>query len=276
MKKISLILFIVILSVTIAFAYTVEIGTAHAYYEHPVYKTVEDPGNNSSLGQGMCESVLHHEALFEEIDGTLYTTIRFNIADNLGNVNFFTQKREEKVFKPVDYEIVSETEDTKDYRFILPSKTAIVRTEVFVIPMDRHVIFYMDFSDFREGVSDFTPLGENGKMGNLIESKKEEIKVLEERADYHIGFDHGLLMRDSDEIKALYQNADLVHEEKVKVKEEKEYELKPLSISMINGLIILFVLITAFFFIAFMIVYFYYKYIKELNETREEALYEEE
>ncbi len=276
MKKIILILFIIILSITSIYAYTLEIANTHAYYKHPVLGTVEDPGNNSSLGQGMCESVLHHEALFEEIDGQLYTTIRFNIADNLGKANFFVQERDEKLFTPVSYEIVNETEETKDYRFIIPSKTAIVRTEVFVNPMDRNVIFYMDFSDFREGSSDFIPLGETGKMSNVIKSDKGVIEVKEESRTFNIGFNHGLLMRDSDEIKAIYQNTDLVHAEETEVvKEEGEYELKPLSISLINGLVILLVIITAFFFIAFIVVYYAYKYVKELNETREEALYEE-
>ncbi len=134
-------------------------ATANPYYRHPVTGIVEDAGNNEGIGQGMTESVLHPVALIEETEeGSIYVTVRFFLAEYISDVKFWTQKREDTDWISISHTIMQENageEYCTDYRFQIPAKDAVVKSSFFVSPMGRNVIFYMDFTDLKEGSSDF-------------------------------------------------------------------------------------------------------------------------
>lgn len=161
------------------YAYTQEIGKATPYYAHPVTGAIEDPGNNPGIGQGMTENVLSPQALIETTeDGRIFLTVRYNLANYIKNESFAVQNYGDEDFYSVAAEITGQTEETRDYRFEIPSKNIVVRATFFVGPMGRDVIFYYTISDFVEGNTDFATL-ENvnsssaGGTNETVESNQE-------------------------------------------------------------------------------------------------------
>lgn len=141
------------------YAYTQEIAKTTPYYSHPVSGVIEDPGNNPGIGQGMTENVVSPQALVETTDdGRIFLTVRYNLANYIKNETFAVQNCGDQDFYSVSAEITGQTEETRDYRFEIPSKNVVVRTSLYVAPMGRDVIFYFTISDFVEGNTDFATL----------------------------------------------------------------------------------------------------------------------
>ena len=141
------------------YAYTQEIAKTTPYYSHPVSGVIEDPGNNPGIGQGMTENVVSPQALVETTDdGRIFLTVRYNLANYIKNETFAVQNYGDQDFYSVSAEITGQTEETRDYRFEIPSKNIVVRATFFVGPMVRDVIFYYTISDFVEGNTDFASL----------------------------------------------------------------------------------------------------------------------
>lgn len=161
------------------YAYTQEIAKTTPYYSHPVTGVIEDPGNNPGIGQGMTENVVSPQALVETTDdGRIFLTVRYNLANYIKNETFAVQNYGDQDFYSVSAEITGQTEETRDYRFEIPSKNIVVRATFFVGPMGRDVIFYYTISDFVEGNTDFATL-ENvnsssaGGTNETVESNQE-------------------------------------------------------------------------------------------------------
>lgn len=178
-KAFILSLIIGISIVSNVFAYTQEIATATPYYSHPVTGVIEDPGNNPGIGQGMTENVVSPQALVETTDdGRIFLTVRYNLANYIKNESFAVQNYGDQDFYSVSAEITGQTEETRDYRFEIPSKNIVVRATFFVGPMGRDVIFYYTISDLVEGNTDFATL-ENvnsssaGGTNEIVESSQE-------------------------------------------------------------------------------------------------------
>lgn len=141
------------------YAYTQEIAKTTPYYSHPVTGVIEDPGNNPGIGQGMTENVVSPQALVETTDdGRIFLTVRYNLANYIKNETFAVQNYGDQDFYSVSAEITGQTEETRDYRFEIPSKNIVVRATFFVGPMGRDVIFYYTISDLVEGNTDFATL----------------------------------------------------------------------------------------------------------------------
>ncbi len=294
MKKklllISIVLFSLFLLTNQAYAYSVQSARAHAHYEHPELKIIEDAGNNMAIGQGMTENVLHSMALFEDVDGVIYLGLRFNLAKDIQDVKFAVQNRGEKDFIAIEHELVTEGEETRDFRMVVPAKDIIIRAQAFVIAMGRPVIFYIDFSDFVEGNTDFIALGENGTTtlkSDIDLSKKIETRAVNELENTSaLGYSHGLLMKGSPELKrmlgkeeddvSVHNSMDSNTEKSDISKLEAETKLGPVSMAVINGFVMFFVSITALFLVAALVLYLLSKRVKEINEAREEALYDED
>lgn len=161
------------------YAYTQEIAKTTPYYSHPVTGVIEDPGNNPGIGQGMTENVVSPQALVETTDdGRIFLTVRYNLANYIKNETFAVQNYGDQDFYSVSAEITGQTEETRDYRFEIPSKNIAVRATFFVGPMGRDVIFYYTISDLVEGNTDFATL-ENvnsssaGGTNETVESNQE-------------------------------------------------------------------------------------------------------
>ncbi len=291
MRRIILTLALLLFFVPNVLAYSIETATASAHYEHPVLKIIEDKGNNIGIGQGMCDNVVHPQALFEEVDGELYLGFRFNLADNIETVNFAVQKAGDESFVGVDHELVSSTDTSRDYRIKVPSKDVIVRAEAFITAMGRAVIFYMDFSDFVEGNTDFIALGEGGKSA-LEQSYENGTSLSIDAVDKSmssvgLGYEHGLLMRGCKKLEALEsfsgghkamlgddEEAALVSNDETAP--NKTTSLGARSRAVLNGLVFMLVLLVFFFLASSFVLYFVSKHLKEMNEGREEALYDED
>ena len=130
------------------------------HYRHPVTGNIEDSGGENSevLGQSMTESALYPEALIEvDPNGKMFATIRLKLMDNIENPTFKVQNHGDSGFWDVGYDIMKEdySSNQSDFRFEIPNESCIIRATFYVVPMGRDVIFYIDFSDFREGSSDF-------------------------------------------------------------------------------------------------------------------------
>ena len=131
-----------------------EAATAQGHYRHPVTGLIEDSGGESSeaLGQSMVSSVVVPEALMETgSDGQLYLSLRFNLMSNISDIYFAIQSPGDADWTPVGYESTGTGEDTQDLRFAFPGKDAILRCQLFVVPMGRAVVFYVTVDGFTEG-----------------------------------------------------------------------------------------------------------------------------
>lgn len=128
-------------------------------YAHPVTNQVEDSGNNPGIGQGMTESMIGAKALLEfDTDGTIYATARYYLTDQIRDVKIWTQKKGATNWQSVKTTVMQQNVNGKyctDYRFVIPSQDAVIRTSCYVDAMGREVIFYYAFSNPKKGSGDF-------------------------------------------------------------------------------------------------------------------------
>lgn len=177
MKKIVLLILILILMPNNIYANEIMQVRVTAHYKHPVTGAIEDPGNNFELGQGMTQTVIDSKGMVESQNGKLYATVRLNLANHISNVSLGTQEKGQSNFNPVNYEVVDKTDETMDVKFIIPSKTAIVRASFFVEPMGRDVIFFFDFSNFKtiSNTNEEKPIQENTQ--NEVVKEEQNLNI---------------------------------------------------------------------------------------------------
>lgn len=312
-----------LLTTTKALAYTQEIFKATPYYIHPVTGVIEDAGNNPGIGQGMTENVLNPQALLETTDdGRMFLSVRYSLANYIKNETFAVQERGEKDFYSVSAEVTGQTEETKDYRFEVPSKNVIVRATFFVGPMGRDVVFYYDISNPTPGNTDFKtledlpadnepvntgqeeeieenqntaqspietekntgnsplnlknmkPVEGGSQVGQILQaSEGEKIEVKPVNSKFSagdLGYKHGLLTKDSPQIKKLYYS-DTSEEEKDK------RPLGKITMAFIYLLIgVLFSVTTILILISLLTFLYYKKMESDLEDERMEAYENEE
>lgn len=143
----------------ISFAGEVYTANAHGHYSHPVTGTIEDPGNNPGIGEGMVSNTVFGTALIEkDDDGKLYATVRYNLRDKISKFTFNVQNKGDNGWTEVSYQETQNAVTTGDFRFEIPSADCVVRATFFVGPMSRSVVFYIDFDDLQAGNTDFKAL----------------------------------------------------------------------------------------------------------------------
>ena len=135
-------------------------ATATSHYKHPTTGKIEDSGGESSyvLGQSMTDSALNKAALVEvDPQGNTYVTIRLNLMDNIQSPQFQVDGSRNGSFSAVSATVMQEdyTENTTDFRMHVPSENAIIRCNMYVIPMGRDVIFYITVGNLQSGSGDF-------------------------------------------------------------------------------------------------------------------------
>lgn len=126
-----------------------------ASYRHPITGVIEDSGKNEGIGQGMAEGVLHPQALYEEIGGKRYLTLRLHMMDNISKVSIGVQQKGGSGFSGVSYENPQGGGEWKDFRIQLPAKDCIIRLSLFIDAMGRDVVFYGDMGKMTAGNTDF-------------------------------------------------------------------------------------------------------------------------
>ena len=135
-------------------------ATATSHYKHPTTGLIEDSGGEGSyvLGQSMTESALNKAALVEvDPQGNTYVTVRLNLMDNIQNPQFQVDGSRNGNFSAVSATVMQEdfTNNTTDFRMQVPSENAIIRCNMYVIPMGRDVIFYITVGNLQSGSGDF-------------------------------------------------------------------------------------------------------------------------
>ena len=241
-------------------------------------------------------------------DGRIFLSVRFNLANYIKNESFAVQNYGDENFYSVKAEVTNQTSETRDYRFEIPSKNVIVRSSFFVEPMGRDVIFYYTISDLVAGNTDFKTLEKSNQSheshkvdkseGQVIENSNkyegiglEENKGLEKNPEISdglqgpgekieqkatndkfsvgdLGYDHGLLTKDSPIIKKLYYSDDQDEKETQKTK------LGKITLAFIYGLIGLFVILTGGFIILALLSYNYKKKVEDELEEKRRNIYE--
>ena len=156
MKKIlSLLLALLLLLPSRAFANGPCIVDMRASYRHPATGVIEDSGKNEGIGQGMAEGVLHPQALYEEVGGKRLLTIRLHMMDNVSKVGIAVQRKGASGFSNASYDSPQGGGEWKDFRFQLPAKECVIRLSLFIDAMGREVIFYGDMGKMTPGNTDF-------------------------------------------------------------------------------------------------------------------------
>lgn len=135
-------------------------ATATPHYKHPVTGIIEDSGGEGSyvLGQSMTESALNKAALVEvDPQGNTFVTVRLNLMDNIQNPQFQVDGSRNGNFSAVSATVMQEdfTENTTDFRMQVPDENAVIRCNMYVIPMGREVIFYITVGNLQSGSGDF-------------------------------------------------------------------------------------------------------------------------
>ncbi len=142
---------------TVSAVYT---ATAAPSYSNPITGEFEDSGaaSNQALGESMVVSCTYENALVEiDTDGTVYFTIRFNLADQISDMQFqyssdgsnFTET------EATQMQYIEEDDSASaDYRFVVSSTSDIVRVNMYVEPMGRYVIYFVSVEDLVEGNTD--------------------------------------------------------------------------------------------------------------------------
>ena len=135
-------------------------ATATSHYKHPTTEKIEDSGGEGSyvLGQSMTDSALNKAALVEvDPQGNTFVTVRLNLMDNIQNPQFQVDGSRNGNFSSVSATVMQEdfTNNTTDFRMQVPSENAIIRCNMYVIPMGRDVIFYITVGNLQSGSGDF-------------------------------------------------------------------------------------------------------------------------
>ena len=140
-------------------AYTAPCNT---YYINQDTGVTDDGGTkNAALGEGMCRSTIYKDALIEIEGDDIYVTIRMNLMSNIKDIKFSVQKtvKDPDSYKSVSYSTMQEDSaaDTADMRFKVPRADAYIRCDMYVIPMGRDVVYYMnaDSASAVQGSGDF-------------------------------------------------------------------------------------------------------------------------
>ena len=135
-------------------------ATATSHYKHPTTGVIEDSGGEGSyvLGQSMTDSALNKAALVEvDSSGATWITIRLNLMDNIQSPQFQVDGSRNGSFSAVSATVMQEdyTNNTTDFRMKVPDESAIIRCNMYVIPMGREVIFYITVGGLSAGSGDF-------------------------------------------------------------------------------------------------------------------------
>ena len=162
-------------------AYALDAGVYTAYmtahYAHPETGVVEDSGGKKSMaiGQGMCEGATSRDAMIEKAaNGQMYATVRYVLMDAVQGAEFRVNGT------AVSSEVTQKRGQEWDFRIPIPNENCVVRGNMYVEPMGRDVVFYMTFSDFKEGHGDFISKITEQDLDPLFDEKNKAAKQISE------------------------------------------------------------------------------------------------
>lgn len=161
-----------------------ELYTAEAvgHYENPVNGEIEDPGNNSGIGEGMVSNTVYGLALVEkDDDGKLFATIRLRRRNHIKDVRMWVQTKGTSGFSEAPVEETKSSGDTGDFRFEIPSTDSVIKSSFFVNQMGRAVIFFITLDNMEEGNTDFKALVSTSASNNNVQSSNSNTEGSSEK-----------------------------------------------------------------------------------------------
>lgn len=134
-------------------------GSVTSSYYNPDTGAVDDGGtSNAALGDGMCRSATGTTALVEYDGKNTWITVRLLLQSNCRNVSFYTRNGYNSYSK-VNYEVMQEdsAKDSIDYRFKVSDAGVKIKGSMYVIPMERDVMWYLYINpgSLKSGSGDF-------------------------------------------------------------------------------------------------------------------------
>ncbi|RDB59139.1 hypothetical protein C1879_02400 [Paraeggerthella hongkongensis] len=139
---------------------SVSTAAVHASYANPDTGVIEDSGGQASeaLGTSMSQGITGSSALVEkDADGSEFVTIRLSQADQIGEVSIASDVDRTGVYsEDVAAEIMQRDAElnTADYRAQVASAQATLRISMYVHPMGRSVVYFVQLSDAAPGNSE--------------------------------------------------------------------------------------------------------------------------
>lgn len=159
---------------------SVLVGAAHAAtsavytastapsYANPVTGSIEDSAgqSNVALAESMVTGCTYPAALVEkDTAGNTFVTLRFKLADQMGAMTFWADNAGDGAFAEVEATQMqtSAVGDTAvaDWRFQVPSETSNIRVSMYVNPMSRAVVYFVQLANLAEGNTDALPFVES-------------------------------------------------------------------------------------------------------------------
>lgn len=159
---------------------SVLVGAAHAAasavytastapsYANPVTGAIEDSAgqSNVALAESMTTGCTYPAALVEkDTAGNTFVTLRFKLADQMGAMTFWADNAGDGAFAEVEATQMqtSAVGDTAvaDWRFQVPSETSNIRVSMYVNPMSRAVVYFVQLANLAEGNTDALPFVES-------------------------------------------------------------------------------------------------------------------
>ena len=279
--KILLINLLVLLNlisvINICLADNVQTVNVNRNYKHPVTSEILDPGQNYEIGQGMVEGVVIKEGEIKSENGQLLAIVHFSMMEYLKNIKFSIQEPSEKIYKDTEYEILENNGSIAVFKIPINTVNSIIKVEAYVEPMERNVIFFIDFEGYvSDSVSSLNTNSDINSVDSLEVSNdinNQQQNVIKENNIKEIkkDFEHGLLLKSSEELKQ-YLNED--NKEK---KEEKELKkLGPVTEMFIFSLIIFISVFSAVLAAYSLAIRLKAKRLEKVNRILEEILYEED
>lgn len=137
-------------------------------YANPVTGAIEDSAgqSNVALAESMTTGCTYPAALVEkDTAGNAFVTLRFKLADQMGAMTFWADNAGDGVFAEVEATQMqtSTVGDTAvaDWRFQVPSETSNIRVSMYVNPMSRAVVYFVQLANLAEGNTDALPFVES-------------------------------------------------------------------------------------------------------------------
>ncbi len=127
-------------------AYGVSVNSS---YYNPETGEIDDGGTaNAALGDGMSRSCTGTSALIEKDGDKYYVTIRLLLQSSTNDAKFY-QKTGYNSYSAVNYEIIAENAvaDSVDYRFQVNDPFTHIKVSMYVVPMGRDVIWYINLAE---------------------------------------------------------------------------------------------------------------------------------
>ena len=157
---------------------SVLVGVAHAAtsavytastapsYANPVTGAIEDSAgqSNVALAESMTTGCTYPAALVEkDTAGNTFVTLRFKLADQMGSMSFWADNGGDGAFSAVEAAQmqVDSANNMADWRFQVPSETSNIRVSMYVNPMSRAVVYFVQLADLAEGNTDALPFVES-------------------------------------------------------------------------------------------------------------------